>query len=130
MSTEPEPNTASGFVSAALGTGLHAPLLLGLLVMYATYVPAAKKTFNEFGMTLPQLTVFVCQLSDVWWLLGLASGAFLVADFALIRWFRRYGTAHAVVWVLSAAMCLVLFAAMTVLAVELPMSQLRDALAR
>ena len=56
---------------AIVGTLIPAMLVLSLFVLYVVRIPAAKKTFDEFGMMLPWLTLSVIRISnwvaEYWW---------------------------------------------------------------
>ncbi|HEY1188244.1 MAG TPA: hypothetical protein VGE74_11335 [Gemmata sp.] len=132
MSTEPP--ARPGAATAIIGPAVHAVLLFGLLGLYVGRVPAAKRTFDEFGMTLPWVTLTVIRLSN--WLCeyGWALVPFVVigcaAEFVITWWFGGANRAAAVLWVVSVAVLLGAFGALTVYSIELPMMKLREGLAR
>ena len=85
MSTAQPTGRPLSFALAGIGT--HAVQLFGLLVLYVSYVPRAKRTFDEFGMTLPWLTQSVIRLSnwvsEYWWTLVPVALILGAIDFAL-----------------------------------------------
>lgn len=127
MSTrEPIPPTA-GSRLALLGTALHGVLLVGLFVVYVVYVPGARKTCDEFGLTLSERALSAIKLSnwvsDNWWLVLPAFAPAAVANVLVIRALGRGGTRRApLLWILGVAAVLVAFAAATVLTMEQAMS--------
>jgi type II secretory pathway component PulF len=134
MSTTPPTDQTRGFALAALGTLAHAGLVLGLFVLYVVYVPAAKKTFDEFGMTLPWATQVAIRLSnwvaEYWWalvpvLLFLGAG-----DFGLLAGLSARSRLTAWLWIAGVALALAVLAALTAFAIELPMMKLKEGLAR
>ena len=133
MSNTP-PTPSRGFGLATFGTLAHAVLLLGLFVLYVVYVPSAKKTFDEFGMTLPWLTLSVIRLSnwvaDNWWMLVPVLVFVGAADFWMTAGLSAHNRSAAVLWVVSVGLALAAFAALTVFAIEMPMMKLREGLAR
>jgi type II secretory pathway component PulF len=109
-------------------------LVLALLVLYVSYVPAAKKTFDEYGVTLPLMTQAVIRVSNwlagYWWALVPVLLLFGAADFGLLGLLRTRGRFTAVKWVVFFSLVLGLLFAITAVAIELPRAKIRDALAR
>ena len=74
MSTTPPTDQTRGFGLATVGTVVAAVLVLTLFVLYVVRVPSAKKTFDEFGLALPWLTLSVIRVSnwvaEYWWSLA------------------------------------------------------------
>lgn len=118
---------------AAFGTALHAVLLLILAVIYLVRVPAAKKTFDEFGMTLPLMTSGVIRLSnwlvEYWWTRVPAVGLLGWLDFVVIRGLDRTARLNALAWVVCPVVLFSLVGGVTAFAIELPMTKLTKALA-
>jgi type II secretory pathway component PulF len=133
MSTAP-PTQSRGFGFAAFGTLLHAAQLFALLVLYISYIPRSKKTFDEFGMTLPWFTQTVIKfsnwVSEYWWALVPVAMALGALDFALTVILRKRSTATAILWIVGVVLVLFVPAAIALVAVELPMIKLREGLAR
>ena len=130
--TPPTPSRAFGL--ATFGTLAHAVLLLGLFVLYVVYVPAAKKTFDEYGLTLPWATFSAIRLSNWvagnWWALVPVLVFVGAADFWMTDGLRAHNRFAAVVWVVGVGLALAAVAALTVFAIELPMMKLKEGLAR
>ena len=57
------PTQSFGYGFAAAGTVFHAALVIALFVIMIGFVPNAKKTFDEFGLTLPWLTLTMIRVS-------------------------------------------------------------------
>jgi hypothetical protein len=131
MTTTPPPTP--GYRVAVLGTLTHAGPALTLFGLLVWYVPAAKRTFDEYGLALPLATQSVIRLSNwvaaYWWALGpfLVFGA--VGDFVLLRLLGREGRFGPLVWIAGGMLVLGAAAALTVVTIELPMTRLREALA-
>jgi type II secretory pathway component PulF len=135
MSTTPPPvdrERSSGL--AIVGTVLHGAMVLGLFVLYIASVPRAKKTFDEFGLTLPKVTQYIIRLSnwlaEYWWVLVpflLLAG---VANFLLIRSLGQRSRLLPVLWVVFVALMLSAIGTMTLVALEIPMVKLREGLAK
>ncbi len=74
MSTDEEPATRPSLVLPILGTLLHAGLLAMLFLMPVKGIPGAKKTFDEYGMTLPLITIAFIRVSnwfcEFWWVVA------------------------------------------------------------
>ncbi|AMV23035.1 hypothetical protein VT84_01395 [Gemmata sp. SH-PL17] len=129
----PVESRTRGLGFAAFGTALHAVLLLILAVMYLVRVPAAKRTFDEFGMTLPWMTWGVIRLStwlvECWWTLIPAVALLGWLDFVVIRGLSRTARLNAIAWVVCPVVPFSLVGGITAFAIELPMTKLTKALA-
>lgn len=134
MSALAEGRPARGPGFAVLGTGAHVVLLVALLSVYLSYVAAAKRTFDTFGLSLPLATRAVVRLSsdlsEYWWALAPATVLVGIADFVVIRVLDRERRLPAVLWVVTVALLLCAAGALTAAVIELPMASLRRALAR
>ncbi|MCE9566092.1 MAG: hypothetical protein K8U57_29070 [Planctomycetes bacterium] len=115
-----------------LGTLLHAGFVFGLLVAYMSYVPDAKRTCDEFGLTLPWLTQTTFKLSmwvsDYWWTLVPVFAVFGVLDFVTIWWLGESGRFSQKAWIVGVALLLGAIGTTTAVAIELPMMKLREGL--
>ncbi len=120
---------------AVVGTALHALFGLALFAGYAWYVPAAKRTFDQFGLRVGWLTADVVRVAD-WvadWRGQLVPllGLFGALDFALIWLLARRGPfAAPLLWLVGVALLLVGAGALTTYAIEVPMAKLREGLAK
>jgi type II secretory pathway component PulF len=138
MSTTSPTGHIQGFDLAWVGTIAHAVLLLGLFVLYVVYVPSAKKTlkktFDEFGLTLHWLTLSVIRLSnwitEYWWALALVLVFVGAADFWMTAELSAHNRFAAVLWVAGVGFALAAVAALTVFAIELSVTKLKEGLAR
>jgi type II secretory pathway component PulF len=133
MSTTPPLKPTRGLGLAIFGTVVHVALVLVLFVLYVSSVPAAKKLFDEFGMTLPLATQAIIRLSnwvaEFWWALVPMFLLFVAADFGLLMVLRGRGKWLARLWFTSVSIVLGAFVGFTIFAVELPKAKLLDALA-
>ncbi len=134
MSTTSPTHQTRGYGLAITGTVLHAALVLGLFVIYLVVVPSAKKTFDQFGLTLPWLTLTVIRVSnwvaEYWWStvpVFLLAGA---ADFGLLAWLGVHTRIAAVLWMVGFALVLSAMIGITLLGIELPMAKLKEGLAK
>ncbi len=134
MSALPERTRTRANGLAVVGTGLHVVLGLALFAGYVYYVPAAKKVFNEFGLTLPWITQSVLRLSS--WVaehqlaLVLVIGLLAVIDFLVIWALGRRGMfSLPVLWIVVVALLLFGIGALTTYAIESTMTNLREGLA-
>ena len=132
----PQPRHVGPAVYAFAATAFHAALVLGLLVYMVAYVPVAKRTFDEFGLTLSWSAQSVIRasdwLADYWWLLALPMPLVLAADFAALlllggrpgrRW-MRFG------WMAGGAAVLAAAIVVAVLPVLCTLTKLSDGLSR
>ncbi|VTS02418.1 General secretion pathway protein F OS=Candidatus Accumulibacter sp. BA-94 GN=epsF_4 PE=4 SV=1 [Gemmata massiliana] len=126
-------NRTRGPGLAVFATALHAILLLILAVIYLVRVPAAKKTFDEFGMTLPLMTLSVIRLSnwlvECWWTLVPAIVLLGGLDFFVTWKLDRTSRISALAWVVCPVLLFSLVGGVTAFAIELPMTKLTNALA-
>ena len=131
MSTSTKPPSVPGTVIAAI---LVAVPWLALGVQLLVIVPRMKKTFDEFGLQLPQLTKTVIIISNsvnhFWWVAipsGLAVLLLMVAGIAWLRHFLRYSALLPTAFLLAG-----LVAANTTVAfaLRLPLVKLQEGLAR
>jgi type II secretory pathway component PulF len=133
MSTAEQTRRTRGLGLAVFGALTHAGLALALFGLLVWYVPAAKRTFDEYGLALPLATQSVIRLSNWvaghWWALGpfLVFGA--VGNFVLLRLLGREGRFGPLVWIAGGTLVLGAAVALTVVTIELPMTKLREALA-
>lgn len=111
---------------------LHAGLGVVLFLLLFLYVPTRKKTLDEFGIRVSTLTLTTMRASNYvvayWWMAapgGLVIGAL---DFGLL-YIVRNGRAGRV-WTVLVALMLAVFALVVVVAMELPMLELREGLKR
>jgi hypothetical protein len=129
MSTAEDPVPRRSPALAILGTLLHGILAAGLLVFFIKGVPAAKKTFDEYGMTLPLITLSVIRVSnwmaDLWWAVVPLVPFAAVGDFLLLRFADRR---LSVWWFVAVTVVLFVLLAVAIGAIELSMMQLRAAL--
>jgi type II secretory pathway component PulF len=133
MSTTQSPNSSPSFAIATLGAMAHACLLLVLFALYVVYVPAAKKTFDEFGLTLPWLTLNVIRLSmwiaEYWWALAPAALVFGLADLSFLWVLSARSWRASLLGALLLSLVPVALIGATTFAIELPKAKLREALA-
>ena len=131
MSADEELAPSRNLVLPILGALLHGILAAGLLVFFMTGVSGAKKTFDEYGMTLPWLTLQVIRVSnalaDFWWPLALLLPFAVVGDFLVLRYTDRRTS---LTWFIVATVVLFLVISVCILAIELPMMKLRAALSK
>ena len=134
MSTTASAKPPVRFGLAIGGILAHAILVLVLFVLFVSTVPAAKKTFNEYGVALPWVTQSVIRLSnwiaDYWFVLApvvLLAGA---ADFAVVAVLRARSKRLSMLWVVLVSLVLTSFIAVTTVALELPKATLREGLNR
>lgn len=134
MSTTTPTDQTQGFGLAWFTTFAHVTLLFGLFVLYVVYVPANKKTFDEYGLSLPWATQTAIRLSnwiaEYWWALVPMLVFVGVADFWVTAGLSAHSRTLAVVWMVGVALALAAVAALTVFAIELPMMKLKEGLAR
>jgi hypothetical protein len=127
------PTQRGGFGLAIIGTAVHTGLVLALLVLYASYVPAAKRTFDEFGMTLPWLTLSVIRLSNwiaaYWWALIPVFGLTGIVEFVLLMRLGRRGWILPTIGIALVALWLGVGIVVTLFSIALPMAKLREGLA-
>ena len=132
MSAKPADPTR-GLVLAAIGTALHAGFVLSLFVLYIWFVPARKKTFDEFGLALPWLTQTVIRVSswiaEYWWATVPLLAFLGVGNFGLLVWLGRHGL-FAKLWIAGVSLVLVALVVVTLGAMELPMMKLKEGLAK
>lgn len=134
VSAPPQDPPPRAFGLAIAGTVAHVGPFLALFAMYAFMVPAAKRAFDNYGLTLPKLTLLVIQVSnwvaDYWWAMVpvvLAGGA---ANFALIA---RVGARHrtrALVWIVGASAVMACLLVVTFVAIQIPKAKLAEALSK
>lgn len=131
MSPTPPPERPLGL--AIMGTFGPAMLVLSLFVLYLVHVPAAKRTFDEYAMTLPWLTLKVVRISnwvaEYWWALVPVFAVLGAGNFALLVSLGRRSRSAARLWIAGIALVLIGFAVVTIVAMELPMMKLRQGLA-
>src|SRR5262249_1092174 len=134
MSTSLPTNQTRGFGLAIAGVVAHVGLVMALFALLAFIVPAAKRTFDEYGMSLPWITQSVIRVSNwvaaFWWALVpvmLLAGA---ADFGLLTVLGSRNRSAALLWIAFASLVLVFAIAVTVMAIELPREKLREGLGR
>ena len=134
MSTAPQTDQTRGFGLATVGTVVPAVLVLTLFVLYVVRVPSAKKTFDEFGLTLPWLTLSVIRVSnwvaEYWWSLGPVLLILGIGHFGLTAALGAHHRFAAMLWVVGVALFLAALVGLTVFAIELPMMKLKAGLAR
>ena len=130
MSDASPPATKRSLRLPLLGALLHAGFAIGLLLMYVSYVPAAKRTFDEYGLSLPWTTVTVIKLSmwvsDKWWMLVPVFIVFGVLDFVAIWWFAEFGRFAQIAWVVGIVLVFGVVGTLTTVAIEMPMLKLRE----
>jgi type IV pilus assembly protein PilC len=125
---------AGGVGVAVVGTVVLAVLVLALFGMLVFYVPGAKKTFDEFGMTLPWATQTTIRASNwvaEYWLF--AAPVVLLAlggNFALLESLGRRGRVVPALLVAAEALWLGTVLTLVAVAILLPMAKLHEGLAR
>lgn len=133
MSTTP-PERRLSFATATVGATVHAVLFLTLFVLYVEYVPAAKRTFDEFGLTLPWLTQSVIRLAmwvnDYWWVLVPMALVIGLADLGFLWLLSARGWLTSLLAVLLIALIPLALIGVTTFAVESSKAALREGLAR
>jgi type II secretory pathway component PulF len=134
MSTTPPTSREPSFGLAVAGTVAHIGLILALFALYAFIVPAAKKMFDEYGMTLPWLTQEVIRLSNwiaaYWWALVPVVFLLAAADFGLLLFLSTRSRLAALVFIACVSLALTATVAATAVAIELPKAKLKEGLAR
>ncbi len=134
MSTTPPTKPTRDLGLAIVGTLIPAMLVLSLLVLYVVRIPAAKKTFDEFGMTLPWLTLEVIRISnwvsEYWWAMLPVFGLLGAGNFGILSLLSRRSQTAARLWVVGVALALIAPAVVTIWAMELPMMKLKQGLAK
>ncbi len=132
MDTTERVERRHGYGFAAFGTLVHAGLVLALFVLYVVVVPAAKRTFDDFGVSLPWASLVVIRTSNWiaahWWQMAPVIGLLGAADFWLLTALRSRGRRAALLWLVGVALVLAALVSVTGVAVELPMATLREAL--
>lgn len=100
-------NPTQSLKAAIIGTTIPAVLVFGLFVLNVTYVPSARKTFDEYGMTLPLATQGVISfsnwLSEYWWAAFLLFALAGLGNFALLKSHSQRRWAVSGVWIASVA---------------------------
>ena len=134
MSTTLPTGRSRGFLLAAYGTAFHAVLLSVVLAYSQFRVPAAQRTFDEFGMSLALLGLKVIGLS-AWIAEHMPTFApFLpllpVAGFGLALGLGRCCLSIQKVWVYGVALVLIVAVAAHLVGIELPLMKLRDAVVK
>jgi hypothetical protein len=128
MSTAEELAPRRSLVLPILGTLLHAILAAGLLAFFMR-VPATKKMFDEYGLTLPLMAQFVIRvangLAEFWETLWLLLPFAVVGDFLLFRYTERRPS---LTWFVVATVVLFVTLGVSIFAIELPMMKLRNAI--
>ena len=104
---------------------------IGLLVLH---VPQAERVLKDFNMTLPTLTQFVLKLSrwaDTYFLLiPFVLGSWLLFDVAVLGYLRLNNRRAAWTWGLLNILLPLLFGALILFAMEMPMVKLLEGLSR
>jgi len=121
---------------AITGTAIHLGLVSCLFVEFVSYVPGAKRTFDEFGVTLPWLTLVVIRksnwISEYWWTLVPIVFLFTITQYAVLAFTdkdsNRVGLK--VCWIAAIAVLLAAPALATAYAIEAPLLMVREAMAR
>lgn len=128
MSTTEEPLPRRSLVLPILGTLLHAILAAGLLAFFMR-VPAVKKMFDEYGMTLPWMSIQVIRvangLAEFGWTLAMLLPFAIAGDFLLLRYADRRTS---LTWFAVATVVLFVILGVSVFAIEWPMMKLRNAI--
>ncbi|MCI0703680.1 MAG: hypothetical protein L0241_21590 [Planctomycetia bacterium] len=123
-----------GFGLAIAGTILHMGLVLSLFVLYVMFVPAAKRTFDEFGLALPWLTQTVIRVSnwfaEYWWAMVPMILLLGVGNFVWLWWMSQHRRFIAVLWIAGVSAVLVALVMITIGAIELPLMNLKEGLAK
>jgi len=131
MTTLAQTEPKSGFKFGLLGTAVHA-LLIALLTINTLRVPAAKKTFDEFGLTLPWITQTYIQFSL--WIgdnivpVTLAVFLLLFTDFVLTQFLGRCNRSAQLFWMIGIGLLLLVVGIFSVVAIELPIIKLKEGL--
>ena len=128
------PTQSFGYGFAAAGTVFHAALVIALFVIMIGFVPNAKKTFDEFGLTLPWLTLTMIRVSnwvvEYWWALVPLLLILGAGDFGLTAALRTHNRTAMVLWNVAVSLVLIAAIAAALVAIELPMVKLKEGLAR
>jgi hypothetical protein len=134
MSTTPPTKRPPSLALAALGTLAHAGLVLVLFVLYVSVVPSAKKTFDEFGVQLPWLSLSVIRVSnwvcEYWWMLAPVVLGFGVADFGLLAALSTRSQGVALLGLVFVTLMLTSLIAVTTVALEIPKAKIKEGLSR
>src|SRR5262249_22107231 len=130
MSTTPPTDQTRSLTLAVVGTLTHAGLVLGLFVVLIVFVPPAKRTFDEFGVTLPWVTQIVIRISnwvaEYWWTTVPVLLLLGACDFVLMAALSAHNRFGALVWLVSVALVLAALIALTQWAIESPITKLRE----
>jgi type II secretory pathway component PulF len=122
-----------GPVLAGVGTAVLAVLVLILFGLLVFYVPGAKKTFDEYGMTLPEITRVAIRAShwvaEYWWCAAPFSAMVGAGNFALLYLLGRRGRVAPAILLAAEAILLGALVTLTVVSIELPMAKLQQGLA-
>src|SRR5258708_3804856 len=125
MSTTEPLEPGRGFGTAIVGTIVPAVLVFGLLVINLVAVPSAKKTFDEYGMTLPWGTQNLIRLSNwvcaYWWMLVPPLVLMGAGNFVLLKALGQRGRAFARTWIAGVSLSLLGVIALTLVSIALPM---------
>jgi hypothetical protein len=117
------------FKFAALGTLLHG-LLIALFAVNIWRIPVAKRTFDEFGLTLPWITQtyihFFLWVSNNFALTTLAVLLLLCSDFFLTHFLGRYNRSAQLRWTIGIGFLLLVLECFSIASIELPMIKLRE----
>lgn len=134
MNTTESTASTRGFVIAVVGTIIPAILVLGLFASYVAYVPRYKRMFDEFGLTLPWITLVVIRVSNwvagYWWAIVPLLAVAGAGNFMLLNSLARRGWVAPVTWAAGVSLLLVAIIAATVYAVEAPTMKLMEGLAK
>jgi hypothetical protein len=132
MTTSPLPQSQSGRSYALAGTVLHAALLAFIAFMFWR-APSVKQKMDDFGVTLPWITVKIYQLSD-WFnenkvLASLALSLFITLDLTLLQSLGRNKRSHQLICILVVGLVLLFIGICLTVGIELPRIKLGEALA-
>jgi type II secretory pathway component PulF len=134
MSTTERDRPGVGFGVAGVGTVVLAVLVLVLFGMLVFYVPGAKKTFDEFGMTLPWATQSTIRASnwvaEYWWCAAPVVLLALGGNFALLDSLGRRDRVVPTLLVAAETLWLGAMVALVAVSILLPMAKLHEGLAR
>lgn len=123
-----------GLVVALVGDAVLAVLVLALFALLAFYVPGAKKTFDEFGMTLPWATQATVRVShwvcEYWWCAALVLGPVAAGNFVLLYLLGRRGRVLPALVTAGEVLLVGALIALVLVSILLPMAKLHEGLAR
>ncbi|HEV3383492.1 MAG TPA: hypothetical protein VG097_01690 [Gemmata sp.] len=131
MATSSVPQSQSGRNRALAGTVLHAALLAFIAFMLWR-APSVKQKFDEFGLTLPWLTVKIFQLSN--WFndnkvpASLAFSLYISIDMALLQSLGKYKRSNQLICISAIGLLLLVIAIILTVSIELPMIKLQEGL--